>query len=877
MASESESTREPGFERIEDVERVLGHGSNPPVRTLYNIWERRRQVSLAPKAGREKDAEGTLAGKQIAWLQSDVSTVTAFMDQALEKEEFLLVCDAYHEALAYWSQIVPPSDLVKLHCHYATAQTRLGFARDVRYWLEPLVADADIGRRDRARILLQLGDIMREQAQSAWTKAARKYAAAEARKFYEQAIKIYKQAPREIDPDLLEARSSSAAMALVLGDPSAAVLGAEVFHSIQDQENTSGKTSSSTLQRAIALTVMGRIEEAKESYAELGRMENMTTSDLAEARYRSRLLAEALGPDPDIFKESFPPLQLIVFAGHLPDLPERPGRFPVESIPLVREMLRKKLDEMQARVGFVSAAAGADLLFIEALRERPGANYHLVLPWSEEEFLRTSVRPFEPVSSPLWEPMFRQAVRHAATVRELGQLSQPGDEMGWRYTQEVTAGLALQAARVSHLDVQPLCLWDERPIGGSGGTASFVEFWRECLDQGPITLKLPQGREPAASASCPSQHRAEQPSLHQEMKSILFADVVGYSKLPEKVIPGFIELFLRKLSQLIADTSHGPCHVNMWGDAVYAVFDFAEDAGRFALQLTQMIRDSETEWIDKGMFYEEQDKAEGKSVPRPLNIRVGLHTGPVFSHFNPVIRQLSFTGLHVSRTARIEPVVAPGEIYASEEFAAMAELGLWIAADLSGSRRTRSQDGEGFFCEYAGTLQLAKGYPGRHRTYRVVPRRVLVMEKLAMAAHALYCEEQRRLGATPENTPALRPWEELDEDLRDSNRGQIADFRQKLALLGYELDATGMSPSLIQITDEQCDQLSEKEHERWMEERKRQGWTYGPGRDNDKKIHPSLIPYVQLADKEKKKDRDVVRSIPKLIEKAGFRVRKIVK
>ena len=150
------------------------------------------------------------------------------------------------------------------------------------------------------------------------------------------------------------------------------------------------------------------------------------------------------------------------------------------------------------------------------------------------------------------------------------------------------------------------------------------------------------------------------------------------------------------------------------------------------------------------------------------------------------------------------------------------------------------------------------------------------MEDLAIAAHTLYCEEQRRMGATPEKTPALRPWDELDEDLRDANRAQVTDITRKLALLGYELAAThGLSPSSIHITDEQCDQLSQKEHERWMEERKRQGWTYAPVRDNAKKLHPSLIPYQQLAETEKKKDRDVVRSIPKLIEKAGFRVRKI--
>ena len=46
---------------------------------------------------------------------------------------------------------------------------------------------------------------------------------------------------------------------------------------------------------------------------------------------------------------------------------------------------------------------------------------------------------------------------------------------------EVTAGLALQTARISRLDVQPLVLWDGLPGWSTGGTAGFAEFWRDDL------------------------------------------------------------------------------------------------------------------------------------------------------------------------------------------------------------------------------------------------------------------------------------------------------------------------------------------------------------------------------------------------------------
>jgi class 3 adenylate cyclase len=87
-------------------------------------------------------------------------------------------------------------------------------------------------------------------------------------------------------------------------------------------------------------------------------------------------------------------------------------------------------------------------------------------------------------------------------------------------------------------------------------------------------------------------------------------------------------------------------------------------------------------------------------LPRQLSIRIGVHAGPVYVNFDPVVREISFTGAHVSRAARIEPITHEGEVFASEEFAALA------AADQS----------KGFSCDLVGTTALAKSY-GLFRVY----------------------------------------------------------------------------------------------------------------------------------------------------------------
>jgi hypothetical protein len=160
--------------------------------------------------------------------------------------------------------------------------------------------------------------------------------------------------------------------------------------------------------------------------------------------------------------------------------------------------------------------------------------------------------------------------------------------------------------------------------------------------------------------------------------------------------------------------------------------------------------------------------------------------------------------------------------------------------------------------------------------YRVVPERNLAIEELARAAHAIYCDEQTKAGKTQADNSALCPWEELSEDLRDANRAQVADIPGKLYTLGYELaPGNGLAPSQIVITPEQLEILSRREHDRWMAERQRQGWTYGPTRDDARKHHPCLLPWEPLPEAEKQKDRDTVRSVPLLVSKAGFQIKKI--
>ena len=54
---------------------------------------------------------------------------------------------------------------------------------------------------------------------------------------------------------------------------------------------------------------------------------------------------------------------------------------------------------------------------------------------------------------------------------------------------------------------------------------------------------------------------------------MLFADVAGYSKLPEREIPSFVRHFMGAVAELDATSPHRPVLKNTWGDAIYLVFE----------------------------------------------------------------------------------------------------------------------------------------------------------------------------------------------------------------------------------------------------------------------------------------------------------------
>jgi hypothetical protein len=79
-----------------------------------------------------------------------------------------------------------------------------------------------------------------------------------------------------------------------------------------------------------------------------------------------------------------------------------------------------------------------------------------------------------------------------------------------------------------------------------------------------------------------------------------------------------------------------------------------------------------------------------------------------------------------------------------------------------------------------------------------------------------------------------------------------------------------LEPELIELREA----IAENAHEVWAKSRKKEGWTYGPRRDDEKKLHPDMLPYHLLPESEKEYDRQMAINTIKLVKKLGWELKK---
>ena len=296
-----------------------------------------------------------------------------------------------------------------------------------------------------------------------------------------------------------------------------------------------------------------------------------------------------------------------------------------------------------------------------------------------------------------WSSRFERALEVANTITVTSDHHARDSIAPFEYANQVLTGMGRLRAGQLETETQGLAVIQPNTEVVPGGAASVLAMW-QTLDF-KITYVPLTGHDPPVATSteiviAPAPRAATSVNPHGQahvIRSLLFADVVGYTLLSEDHIPNYVSGFLGAVAELNRRTEHTFEHIETSGDGLYAVFTDAVTAGLYAVELSEMVKS--TDWEQHGL-------------PANFSIRVALHCGPVYRGRDPITGAAIYTGPHVSRAARIEPVTPGGQVYASSAFAAVAAA--------SGDDRLDMR--------YIGRLPLAKSY-GSLGLYHVLARR----------------------------------------------------------------------------------------------------------------------------------------------------------
>jgi class 3 adenylate cyclase len=469
---------------------------------------------------------------------------------------------------------------------------------------------------------------------------------------------------------------NAATLSLVAGDPARAERCARAALEALAERGDGSYYAAAT--EAEAELVLGRPEAAAEAIARAVELNDGDYGALSTTRRQLRLVCEATGADGAVLAPLAGP-GVAHFCGHRVGAPGAEARFPAESEAPVAAAIAAELELEPVGYAYGALAAGADILWAEALLGH-GAELHAVLPVSLEEFVRASVAP----AGEGWVDRFHRCLDAATTVEYATDDARGSDDVLFRYGSELAMGLALLRARFLDAQARQLAVWDRGGARGGAGTAIDIATWTR---GGRPTVAIdPAGQRWDVDGAPPVRAMVSESPAERVVRALLFADIRGFSKLADEQYPRFDETVTAAFARVLEEAD-GVETVNTWGDALHAVLDDVVSAATCALRLQEAMASLDL---------------AAAGLPEHLALRLGAHLGPVLPSFDPVRHVPTFTGSHVSRTARIEPVTPPGAIYVTSAFA---------AALLLGSR-------DELACDYVGHMPAAKDW-GRLRMYRL--------------------------------------------------------------------------------------------------------------------------------------------------------------
>jgi len=473
---------------------------------------------------------------------------------------------------------------------------------------------------------------------------------------------------------------NAATLSMIIGDQSACRRLAEEVLTLCGPVASSDGSEDYYLDvtRAEANLLLGKNDEVGPALAQACRGHAQDYGKLSTTWKQLSLICEHRGVPTDCIEAIRPPTVIAFMGQTIHGMGKSPGIDPADE-GMLREQIRSLLKQHNIKIAFGSLACGTDLMIAEEILDQ-GGELNVILPFSQEEFKRTSVTP----AGPAWEEKFDRALERAASVYHIVEDAYTGYDLLYTACSQQIMGLAYLRSQTLGSRAYQVVLWNGHPSASPGGTAAAMHLW-EGLGQRNLVIPVPEPRSKGvAPLPVPVTQKIE---LKRHMKAMIFADVKGYGSLKEKQLPQFISKWFHHLERILKDHSGEILFTNTWGDSIYLVIDSVSSAARVSLELARIFSDEELAEMN---------------LPEDLGLRVAAHVGPIFEGYNPLTRKKEYFGTHVTKTARLEPCTPVGSVYVTEPFAAL------LSMEAAGTYR----------CEYVGNHPLPKNF-GRIRMYHL--------------------------------------------------------------------------------------------------------------------------------------------------------------
>jgi voltage-gated potassium channel Kch len=144
-------------------------------------------------------------------------------------------------------------------------------------------------------------------------------------------------------------------------------------------------------------------------------------------------------------------------------------------------------------------------------------------------------------------------------------------------------------------------------------------------------------------------------------------------------------------------------------------------------------------------------------------------------------------------------------------------------------------------------------------------------EIIAEALHEDYRQKQIKPGVEIKST--LKPWKEISEEFKESNRDLARHIRVKMKAIVCGLTTQlDWEEKLFEFTPFEILMLSILEHERWRAEKRRKGWKKGREWSDVKKTNPACVGWINLSEEQKVKDIDTVCLIPEVLSRVDLKI-----